>query len=358
MPKIALVQFCPTSPSTPLTLIADEASESAHAANLAKAHAFVRQAKDQGAELVCFPEYFISGVVADERHWNLSQYPHSHHHLHDDHPDVESSPASTTTHWLSTFQHLARDVEIDIAVGTIVEREVDPKTGRERTVRVRVGDDGDESEEERMVLRNVAYYVDATGAVVGRYVKKNLWWPERDYLTAGGPDEERQHVFETRFGKTSFLICWDLAHGESFVPLLEQQVDLIICPTYWTGSDGGDESKRWDRDSEQKWLESLIVSRAFENECAIVFVNVGSPAGQDEHDHDRVNPEERIGCSAVCLPFRGKIGGTKSAEEEMVVVDTDLSVLKDARSVYGMRRGLVERKAARGEQQQQQKGPE
>jgi hypothetical protein len=37
---------------------------------------------------------------------------------------------------------------------------------------------------------------------------------------------------------------------------------------------------------------------------------VGSPKGQDESDFENVNPEERIGCSGVCLPFRGKIGGT------------------------------------------------
>ncbi|GAA5840036.1 hypothetical protein JCM3766R1_000647 [Sporobolomyces carnicolor] len=340
MPKIALVQFCPESPMAPLSHASDD-TEFTHNANLDKAHKFVRQAKEQGAELVCFPEYFISGVVSDRQHWNLSQYPHTHAHLHDDHPDVESSPPSTTTHWLSTFQKLAIELDIDIAVGTIVERQVDPVTGRE----VKQVVDG----EERMRLNNVAYYIDNRGQVLGRYIKRNLWWPEMDYLTAGTQEEEQQKVFETRFGKTSFLICWDLAHGESFLPLLEQSIDLIICPTYWTGSDGGEASKKWDVDSEKKWLETLIVSRAFENECAIVFVNVGSPAGQDETDFEKVNPEERIGCSAVCLPFRGKIGGTKSAQEELVVVDTDLSVLPDARSVYGMRRGLENRKKARGE---------
>ncbi|GAA5959789.1 hypothetical protein JCM3765_000103 [Sporobolomyces pararoseus] len=346
MPKIALVQFCPESPTESLTHSSKDGPEDPHSLNLSKAHNFVRQAKEHGAELVCFPEYFISGVVADKQHWNLAQYPHTHSHLHDNHPNVESSPPSTTSHWLSTFQSLAKELDIDIAVGTIVERQIDPETGLERKVTIK-NEDG--VEEERMVLNNVAYYVDNKGEIVGRYMKRNLWWPEMDYLTAGTREEEQQKVFETRFGKTSFLICWDLAHGESFLPLLEQSIDLIICPTYWTGSDGGEASKKWDIDSEQKWLESLIVSRAYENECAVAFVNVGSPAGKDPKDFENANPEERIGCSAVCLPFRGKIGGTKSAQEEIVVIDTDLSVLADARSVYGMRRGLMDRKRARGE---------
>ncbi|GAA5938816.1 carbon-nitrogen hydrolase family protein [Sporobolomyces koalae] len=335
MPRVAIVQFSPESPKTRLTHAHDAADQADmnHARNLSRAHQFVRDAKAQGAELVCFPEYFLSGVVAEEPHWNLSQYPDSHSHLHDNHPNIQDSPPSTTTHWLTTFQDLARELDIDIAVGTIVERQVDDETGKEVTVTV----DG----QERMVLNNVAYYVDHKGEILGRYVKRNLWWPEKDYLTRG---EEEHKVFDTRFGRTSFLICWDLAHGDSFTPLLEQKVDLIICPTYWTNTDGGPDAKKWANDTEKKWLESLIVSRAFENECAIIFVNVGSDRGKDENDFDTVNPEERIGCSAVCLPFLGRIGGTKSAEEELVVLDMNLDVLADARAVYGMRKGLMERK--------------
>lgn len=50
--KIALVQFNPLPP---------DHSHDAHAQNLAKAHAFVREAAGNGAQLVVFPEYFLSG---------------------------------------------------------------------------------------------------------------------------------------------------------------------------------------------------------------------------------------------------------------------------------------------------------
>ncbi|GAA6062837.1 hypothetical protein JCM10212_001843 [Sporobolomyces blumeae] len=331
MPRVALVQFAPLNPDE-----SPRDGRDPHEVNLATALDYVRQAKAQGAELVCFPEYFLSGVVADRQHWNLAQYPHTHAHLHDDHPEIRSSSSARTQHWLSAFRDVARELKVDIAVGTIVERQVDAR--------------GDEVKqmvngEERNVLNNVAHYIDWNGEVIGRYVKRNLWWPEKDYLTAG---EEDHQVFETRFGRAAFLICWDLAHGEAFLPLLRQKVDFVIAPTYWTNSDGGDESKKWDDDSERKWLDSLVVSRAFENEAGIVFINVGSPKGTDPKDKS-TNPEERIGCSQVCLPFKGRIGGTASPEEEMVVVDMDLSVLADARSVYGMRRGLAERMKKRGE---------
>lgn len=125
--------------------------------------------------------------------------------MHDDHPNVSDSPPSTTTHWLTTFQSLAKELEVDIAVGTIVERQIDPKTGLEVKMKVKIEGE-EEEEEERMVLNNVAYYVGSDGDIKGRYVKRNLWWPEKEYLTSSESDDEHK-VFETRFGRTSFLIC-------------------------------------------------------------------------------------------------------------------------------------------------------
>lgn len=140
--------------------------------------------------------------------------------MHDDHPNVSDSPPSTTTHWLTTFQSLAKELEVDIAVGTIVERQIDPKTGLEMKVKVKIEGEEEEEEEERMVLNNVAYYVGSDGEIKGRYVKRNLWWPEKDYLTSSESDDEHK-VFETRFGRTSFLICKNrLISLPSFLPPL------------------------------------------------------------------------------------------------------------------------------------------
>lgn len=54
-------------------------------------------------------------------------------------------------------------------------------------------------------MLNTAFYVEAgTGEVKGRYVKKNLWHPEREYLTPGVDDHQ---VFDTKWGKAGLLIC-------------------------------------------------------------------------------------------------------------------------------------------------------
>lgn len=80
---------------------------------------------------------------------------------------------------------------------------------------------------------------------------------------------------------------------------------------------------------------NLSISRAFENECIVVFVNVGGSA-----------KDGFIGRSGVTVPLLGKVGGTVSTsvgtpyvtadllclqttnEEEMVLVDVDLSILE------------------------------
>lgn len=54
-------------------------------------------------------------------------------------------------------------------------------------------------------VANTAYFIEAgTGDIIGRYEKKNLWIPERDYLVAGDNSHE---VFDTKWGKAGLLIC-------------------------------------------------------------------------------------------------------------------------------------------------------
>ena len=59
-------------------------------------------------------------------------------------------------------------------------------------------------EHENAVLLNTAFYFEADGEVKGRYVKQNLWHPEREYLTPGVDDHQ---VFDTKWGKAGLLIC-------------------------------------------------------------------------------------------------------------------------------------------------------
>lgn len=106
-------------------------------------------------------------------------------------------------------------------------------------------------------------------------------------------------------------------------------------PTFWTATDGGELGLSHNPDSEATYLDSLVVTRAFENECCVVFVNCGGS-----------KDEGFIGRSAVTLPFKGKVGGTTTNEEEMVLVEVDLDVLKVSR-IEPLRRHQFVRKLRR-----------
>lgn len=79
----------------------------------------------------------------------------------------------------------------------------------------------------------------------------------------------------------------------------------VICPTFWTSSDGDEIGLAHNPECEEVFLDNLIVTRAFENECCVVFVNCGGDA-----------MDGFIGRSGVTLPFKGCVGKAKSNLEE------------------------------------------
>lgn len=91
---------------------------------------------------------------------------------------------------LARFQALARELDVCIVPGTISHYEPAPTAVEGETV-----------------LFNTAYFVQRDGSVAGEYHKKNLWHSERPKY-AKGP--EPHAVFDTEFGKTGMLICWDV----------------------------------------------------------------------------------------------------------------------------------------------------
>jgi predicted amidohydrolase len=122
-----------------------------------------------------------------------------------------SSLAADYSRYLESYQSLAARLHINIVPGTIVER---------HTVR------------HEEVLYNTAYFISASGAILGSYRKKNIWHPERPHLTSSGHDPHE--VFDTPLGKVGLLICWDLAFPEAFRELISKGAEIVVAPTYCT----------------------------------------------------------------------------------------------------------------------------
>ncbi len=257
--------------------------------NLKKAEHFIQEAVSAQAQIVVFPEDFITGPLSG----------------HKEYADYERR-------YVKHFQQLARQYAIDIVPGSIIE-----------------GDAKDDANG----LFNTTYYIDKTGTIRGRYQKVNLWLPERSYITPGSEIA----VFTTDFGRVGLMICWDLMFPEMFRAMVRQDVDLVICPSYWCFEDAGDGMKH-DANSEIKLVNALCVARAFENELILVYANAAGRlnfAGTEEN---------LVGRSQVTVPFKGALTQLDHNREAMFVQEVDTTILQDAARSYEIRLDLQKKR--------------
>ncbi len=262
--KIAVVQF--------------EIQQFAPEDNLKKAEQFIKEAAPE-AQIIVFPEDFITGPLSGEKRF----------------VDYEGR-------YVRHFQQLAITYGIDIVPGSIIE--------------------GDSAG-----FYNTTYYIDKTGAILGKYRKMNLWIPERPYITPGNEIA----VFETQFRKTGLIICWDLIFPEIFQAMVRQGVEIVICPSYWCFEDAG-VGMKYDTHAEVKLVNALCVARAFENEIILVYANaagVGKYQGIEEG---------LIGRSQITVPFKGALRVLEHNQEEMFIEEVDTAILNDAEAAYQLRR--------------------
>lgn len=220
-------------------------------------------------------------------------------------PDPASFSETAAHEYLGCFQALARELRINLVPGTLSHLHPTSADG--------------------LPLANVAYWIDRTGTVLGSYVKKNLWHPERARYAKGHAPHA---VFDTEFGRTTMLVCWDVMFAEPFRELSGLGVDLIVVPSYWLGSDGGDQLR--NPDSEREFLRHALPTRAFEAGAAVVYVNVG---GDPDAGY--------IGLSQVALPLVGvKDDVVLGPTDNPCVVDLGdnwKQVLADAEQIYKIR---------------------
>jgi predicted amidohydrolase len=248
--------------------------------NLAKAEQFIAEASPEN-DLIVFPEDFILGPLSGK-----SEY------------------ADYDGQYIKYFQKLASQYNIDIVPGSIIESD---GTG----------------------LFNTTYYIDRSGEILGKYCKVNLWLPERSYIIPG----KGIPVFDTRIGRVGLIICWDLMFPEVFRAMVKERVEIVICPSYWCFEDAG-KGIMHDPDSEVKLVNALCVTRAFENEIVLVYVNAAGRLTGEE------NTDTLIGQSQVTVPFEGVLKSLSHNREAMFSQEIDTAILADAEEAYEIRKDL------------------
>jgi predicted amidohydrolase len=215
---------------------------------------------------------------------------------------------------------LARDLEVCIVPGTIVERHsVTPESTLPGSNILKDADG-------EYQLFNTAYFISNDGKILGSYRKKNLWHTERPHQSRG---QEKHVAIDTPVGKVGLLACWDLAFPEAFRELARDGADIIVVPTCWTLDESCESGLALNSGYEPLFLNSLITTRCFENSCAVVFANAGGPS------------DVYVGLSQIAVPFVGPIDAMKDSSEGMIVADVDLGVLKAAEENYKVREDIM-----------------
>ncbi|KAG5789039.1 hypothetical protein H9Q69_011889 [Fusarium xylarioides] len=272
--KVALVQMKPK----PL----DAEHNFAHAAEQ------IRVAADQGAALAVLPEYHLTGWVPEE-------------------PSFALSPEDAGK-YRKKYQDLAAELHINICAGTFVSQA--PKS------------DDQQNTDARPTLLNTSDFIDHNGNLLGTYTKTNLWIPERHTLTSFV--DHAKNISKDDYAAPN-------PHQVIDTPLGRVGAKIIIIPSYWTALDMCKDGLAYNADCERMFIQSALVTRAFENTAAVIYCNAGGPAA-----------EGFFGCSQVALPIVGTVSGSfTDGEEAMRILDVDMKTVDIAERNYQIRQDLA-----------------
>jgi predicted amidohydrolase len=229
-------------------------------------------------DVACFPEYALTGFVADDRVRTVA--------LSRDAPALERLAALASTH------------DTAILAG-YVERAEPPSTG---TVDDEAATDADST------LYNAAVYVHPSGERE-TYRKRHLWAGEQEVLT---PGTERL-VLDTPAGATAVLTCYDLNAVAESAALAEARVDCLLVLGAWPAA----HSENW---------RLLLRARALDGVRWVV--GAGRTGRRTVPD---ARPVEYAGRSAVVRPD-GAVSAALNRDERDLIADLDPDVLAEQRA--------------------------
>jgi N-carbamoylputrescine amidase len=168
------------------------------------------------------------------------------------------------------------------------------------------------------LYHNTAVVLDADGRLLGTYRKMHVPEDPRFYEKFYfAPGDQGFKAFDTRFGRLGVLVCWDQWYPEAARLTAMQGAQILFYPTAigtWTGETHLTDAQR------EAW-RTIQRSHAIANGVFVAAVN-------------RVGREDELdfwGSSFVAKPF-GEIAAEASAtDEEVLLVDCDLSEVERAR---------------------------
>ena len=246
-------------------------------ANLKKAIVRIRAAATKGAQVVCLQELFRSQYFCQVEDIELFKL-------------AETIPGPTT----EKLSKVARQNKIVIIASLFEKRAAG-------------------------VYHNTAVIIDTDGRIAGKYRKMHIpddpLYYEKFYFT---PGDLGFQTHDTAHGKIGTLVCWDQWFPEAARLTSLSGAQMLFYPTAigWLP----DEEEEMNQAQHSAW-ETIQRAHAIANGLYVVAVN-------------RVGHEGKLtfwGQSFVADPFGRIIAKASATEEEVLVVDCDLSKIDETR---------------------------
>lgn len=257
--------------------------------NINKAEKMVREAADNGANIILLPELFERQYFCQEKRYDYYDYA----------LPLEKNPA------VNRFKEVAKELGVVIPV-SFYERDIDR-------------------------LFNTVAMIDADGSVLGIYRKTHIpddhFYQEKFYFT---PGDTGFKVFDTRFGCIGVGICWDQWFPETARCMAVQGAEMLLYPTAI-----GNEPIL-DVDSSGHWRR-VMQGHAAANLMPVVAANrIGVETVEPcKENAGQSSSLDFYGCSFIA-DATGDIIASAKQEETILYGEFDLDVLKEERLSWGL----------------------
>lgn len=257
--------------------------------NINKAEKMVREAADNGANIILLPELFERQYFCQEKRYDYYDYA----------LPLEKNPA------VNRFKEVAKELGVVIPV-SFYERAIDR-------------------------LFNTVAMIDADGSVLGIYRKTHIpddhFYQEKFYFT---PGDTGFKVFDTRFGCIGVGICWDQWFPETARCMAVQGAEMLLYPTA-IGSE-----PILDVDSSGHWRR-VMQGHAAANLMPVVAANrIGVETVEPcKENAGQSSSLDFYGCSFIA-DATGDIIASAKQEETILYGEFDLDALKEERLSWGL----------------------
>lgn len=265
-------------------------------ATVDKACTAIAQAAKEGAELIVFPEVFISGY-----------------------PDwIWLLPNSKSKELNKLYTRL---VENAVSVGDESTMKLCNAARRAR-IHVTIGMHERNSEKSNGSLYNSLLFINDKGEILGKHRKMMPTGGERLIWAQG--DGSTLNTYDTSLGRIGGLICWENYMPLARTALFEQGVEILIAPT-------------WDKS--ENWHDSM---KHIAREGGTFVISACGPLRVDDIPEElgfrHLYPEGRewinSGKSCIICPLGNVMVGPIENEETILYADLQPNAILEAKRMF------------------------